>query len=60
MAGEAIAAIQAHPAFGAVLPGSGAPQIAATGVDAAPLAAAGLGIALVGLVLVASRRRARV
>ena len=38
---------------------TGQAQLAATGIDGAPLGIAGLGIAFVGLVLLAARRRAR-
>ena len=57
MASEAVAAMAGHPAFGSALPGSGKPEIAATGYDGTPLALVGVGIALVGFVLVAARRR---
>ncbi len=50
-------AIQGHPAFGAEA--APKPQLAATGVDGAPLALAGLGIALTGLLLMVARRRVR-
>ena len=53
---QVLAAIKGHPALGAEA--TGKPQIAATGVNGAPLAVAGLGVALVGLALVMARRRA--
>ena len=51
---QVLAAMKNHPAFGGAAPGG--PELAATGVDGAPLAVAGLGIAFVGLVLLVARR----
>ena len=55
MAGSAIAAISGHPQFGAAAPKS---TLAATGSDSTAIVLAGLGIAMVGVVLLSIRRRA--
>ena len=57
MASAALAAIKGHPAFGSALPGSGRPQLPATGFDGAPILLAGIATSLVGLALVLVRRR---